>query len=143
MKTPSPTYRIRQNTAKLIRTGLIVGYHPQLTKDPRPAGIKSTMPEHVRDFFESYGLNNAIKGRPPLTNADISIHDRVVAAMASRHLAEYRDLLWSVAARVPWKRILPEMKMPERSAKRRYAQGLMIFAQVYGLGAVAEMREAA
>jgi hypothetical protein len=94
------------------------------------------MPEHIRDYFESYGLNHAVKGFGTLTGARIDIHDAVVAAMASRHLDDYRSLIWARAALVPWKRLLPKMQMPERSAKRFYAEGLTIFATVYGLIAV-------
>lgn len=139
----SAAYFIRQKAKRLIRKALIVSYHPQISSSPKPGGTRSGMPDHVREFFESYGLNNATKGREALTNADIDIHDRVAAAMASKHLDEYRAILWARAAKVAWKRIIPQLSMPERSAKRFYAQGLMTFAQVYGLNAVAEMREAA
>lgn len=129
----SASWVIRNTAKKHIRTALIVGYHPQLTSDPRPARLKSNMPEHVREYFESYGLNSAVKGFGMLTGARIDIHDAVVAAMASRHLDDYRSLIWARAANVSWKRLLPKLKMPERSAKRFYAEGLTIFATVYGL----------
>lgn len=137
------TYVIRQTAKKLIRTALIVGYHPQLAADPRPARLRSNMPEHVRDFFESYGLNHAVKGFGELTGRRIDIHDNVIAAMASAHLDEYRELLWARAAGAAWKKIAPKMKMPDRSVRRMYAQGLMVFATVYGLVNFAEMRAAA
>lgn len=139
----SSTYTIRETCKRHIRLALIVAYHPQLTGDPRPERLKSNMPEHVREYFESYGLNQAVKGFGPLTGARIDIHDKVHAAMANKHLEPYRSLIWARAALVPWKKIIPAMKMPERSAKRVYAQGLMTFATVYGLVQLNEVRAAA
>jgi hypothetical protein len=137
----SASWVIRNTAKKHIRTALIVGYHPQLTSDPRPARLKSNMPEHIRDYFESYGLNHAVKGFGTLTGARIDIHDAVVAAMASRHLDEYRSLIWARAANVPWKKIVPGMGCGMRMAKYRYSQGLTVFAVTYGLVAVNAMHE--
>ena len=134
------TYLVRDTAKRLIRTALIVGYHPNITSDPRPAKLRSAMPEHVREYFESYGLNSAVKGFGELTGKRIDIHDAVMAAMASPHLDEYRQILWARAALAPWKKIAPRMNLPERSAKRFYAQGLMIFATVYGLVAASTYR---
>ena len=134
MKTAA--YTIRETAKKHLRTALIVAHHPQCASDPRPARLKSNMPEHIRDYFESYGLNQAVKGFGDVSGRRMDIHDAVAAAMASKHLDGYREILWARAALISWKKILPKMKMPERSAKRHYAQGLTIFATVYGLIAV-------
>ncbi|CAN0355940.1 unnamed protein product, partial [Phaeothamnion confervicola] len=96
--------------------------------DPRPAKVRSNMPEHVREYFESYGLNHAVKGFGILTGARIDVHDKAHAAMLNKHMEPYRDLLWARAANIPWKKLQPKLQMPHRSALRFYAQGLMAFA---------------
>jgi hypothetical protein len=140
-------YEVRQQAKKIISRALIVGYHPQIASDPRPARMRSNMPDYVRDYFESYGLNHAIKGSGALTNEHISIHDAAVAAMASPHLTpDARGLLWALAAGLPWKKIMCQvdyMGTPLRTLERRYAQSLMLFAQAYAVEGAHLMRRAA
>ncbi|MCA3704268.1 MAG: hypothetical protein INF12_14695 [Methylobacterium sp.] len=124
---------IRRKIIKDIRLALIVSYCLPST-GTRPAHVKSNMPEYVREYFESYGLDRAKIGRLNPSNADISTHDAVMSAMLSHKLCDQdRRLLWARAAHMPWKQLVNNSYIPERTLKRHYAQALMAFAVAYGL----------
>jgi hypothetical protein len=124
---------IRRKIIKDVRLALIVG-HALSPAGTRPAPYRSNMPDYVREYFESYGLERATVGRFVPTNADISVHDAVHAAMMSYRLCDQdRRLLWARAARMPWERLIKQLYMPERTLKRHYSQALMVFGVAYGL----------
>jgi hypothetical protein len=124
---------VRANIKRDIRTAWIVA-HTLRERGCWPAKFRSNMPDVVREFFESYGLEKEKIGNLPPSNKAIDIHDAVHIAMASKKLCDYdRLLLWRRAANMGWKDIIRETYIPERTLKRHYAQALMIFGVAFGL----------
>ena len=124
---------IRATLKRDIRTAWIVA---RTRKEPGcwPAQYRSSMPEIVREFFESYGLEKEKIGNLPPSNRDIDVHDAVHAAMASHKLVAHdRHLLWARAAKIGWKQLVRETYIPERTLRRHYSQALMAFGVAYAL----------
>lgn len=124
---------VRATLKRDIRTAWIVA-RTLRERGCWPAKFKSTMPDVVREFFESYGLEKEKIGNLPPSNREITVHDAVHAAMASVKLCDYdRRILWARAAKVGWKDIIKQTYIPERTLKRHYAQALMTFGVAYAL----------
>jgi hypothetical protein len=84
-----------------------------------PAGFQSVMPDYIRDYFESYGLDKARIGSLPPTGRQLDNLDLVNAAMMTPDLSpEDRAILWAHAGGQRWKRIVSRMCIPERTLRR-------------------------
>ena len=94
-----------------------------------PASFKSCMPDYIRDYFESYGLDKVKIGNAPPTSKQLDNLDLVNCAMMTPGLSrDERGIMWAHAGNQRWKVIVSRMYLNERTLRRYRNAALATFA---------------
>ena len=130
--TGEPKHWEPQHVRERLRVAVDVLQRMPMPPGGRPAGSRSGMPEHVREFFESYGkeaAQDALTRPVRPTRHEISEMDRVLAWL--RWLDDPRDpvILSAVAAGLHYRAIGKIMGLSHEWCRQRDRAALQTIAR--------------